>query len=203
MKSLPNRSAATDHRRPARRDAAETASLLRAHGRLGDRRRGRAAGCADQGGGVVRVRRPDRQSRRLAVPDRAQHRAGFSAPPQPAGSAAIGRGGGHDRRPSRYRLEPPDRQRQPSHLHAASGRPALQRDPDGRARLLAAGGLRGDGFQPAGGEGGAAPRPQRSFANSPTSRTTCRSRNCRMPIASASPPMSRISTRGISTPSAP
>src|SRR3954449_3049501 len=28
------------------------------------------------------------------------------------------------------------------------GRPALQRDPDGRARLLAKGSLRGDGFQP-------------------------------------------------------
>ena len=32
----------------------------------------------------------DRQSRRLAVPDRAQHRAGFPASPQPAGGAAIG-----------------------------------------------------------------------------------------------------------------
>ena len=37
----------------------------------------------------------------LAVPDRAQHRAGFSAPPQPAGSAPLGRGGGHDCRSGR------------------------------------------------------------------------------------------------------
>ena len=51
------------HRPPAGRDAAKTASLLRAHGRLGDRRRGRAAGCADQGGGGVRLRR-----RRSAIP---------------------------------------------------------------------------------------------------------------------------------------
>ena len=35
-----------------------------------------------------------------------------------------------------------------------------QRDPDGCARLLAAGNLRGDGFQPARGEGGAASRPR-------------------------------------------
>ena len=37
-----------------------------------------------------------RQSRRLAVPDRAQHRAGFPAPAQPPGGAPIGSGGGHD-----------------------------------------------------------------------------------------------------------
>ena len=37
----------------------------------------------------------------LAVPHRAQHRAGFFAPPQPAASAAIRRGGGHDCRPGR------------------------------------------------------------------------------------------------------
>jgi DNA-directed RNA polymerase specialized sigma24 family protein len=36
-----------------------------------------------------------------------------------------------------------------AHLHAPAGGAALQRDPDGRARLLAAGSLRGDGFQPA------------------------------------------------------
>ena len=39
----------------------------------------------------------------------------------------------------------------PAHLHAAAGGAALQRDPDGCARLLAAGSLRGHGFQPAGG----------------------------------------------------
>ena len=94
---------AADIEQPARRDAAKTASLLRAHGRLGDRRRGRAAGCADQGGGGVCRCRADRQSRRLAVPDRAQHRAGFPAPAQPAGSAAVGRGGGHDCRSARCR----------------------------------------------------------------------------------------------------
>ena len=43
---------------------------------------------------------PDRQSRGLAVSDRAQYRAGFPAPPQPAGGAAIGGGGGHDCRPA-------------------------------------------------------------------------------------------------------
>ena len=35
-------------------------------------------------------RRQHRQSRRLAVPDRAQHRAGFPAPAQPPGGAAVG-----------------------------------------------------------------------------------------------------------------
>ena len=153
------------YRRPAGRDAAEAASLLRAHGRLGDRRRGRAAGCADQGGGVVRVGRPDRQSGRLAVSDRAQHRAGFSAPPQPAASDPVRRGGGHDCRPGRHRRQPPVGRRQSSHLHAASGRPALQRDPDGCARLLAKRSLRGDGFQPARGESSAASRTQSASRN--------------------------------------
>ena len=149
------------------------------------------------------VRRPDSQSRGLAVSDRAQHRAGFPAPPQPAGSAPIGRGGGHDRRSARCRLEPPDREREPAHLHAASGGAALQRDPDGRARLLLAGGLRGHGFEPAGGEGGATSRPHATARTRRTSRTMRRRRNCRMPIARGFPPMSRISTRGISTRSAP
>ena len=36
---------------------------------------------------------------------------------------------------------------------------AIERDPDGRARLLLAGGLRSHGCQPAGGEGRAQPRP--------------------------------------------
>ncbi len=76
--------------RPSGCDAAEAASLLRAHDRLGDRRRGRAAGCADQGGGIVCLRRSDRQSRGLAVPDRAQHRAGFPAPPHRQAGAALG-----------------------------------------------------------------------------------------------------------------
>ena len=102
----------------------------------------------------------DRQPAGLAVPDRAQHRAGFPAPPQPAGSAALGRGGGHDCRSGRRRHQPRDRRRQPAHLHAASGRAALQRDPDGRARLLAAGNLRGDGLQPARGEGRPSSRPR-------------------------------------------
>ncbi len=190
-------------RRPARPDAAEAASLLRAHDRLGDRRRGRAAGCADQGGGIVRHRRPDRQSRRLAVPDRAQHRAGFPAPSPPAGSAAIGRGDGHDRRPDGCRRQPPDRGRKPSHLHAAAGRPALQRDPDGCARLLAAAKSARSWISAC-----RRSRPRciagaRGCANWPTSRTICRWQNCRTPTATGLAPMSRISTRAISTRSAP
>ena len=39
--------------------------------------------------------------RGMAVPDRAQHRAGFSAPAQPPASIPVGRGGGHDCRPGR------------------------------------------------------------------------------------------------------
>ena len=42
-----------------------------------------------------------------------------------------------------------------------------------------------------------------SFVNWPMSRMICRARNCRKPIAIVSAPMSRISTRGISTRSAP
>ena len=203
MRSPRHPSAAYRHRAPAGRDAAKAASLLRAHGRLGHRRRGRAAGRVDQGGRGASRRRRDRQSRRLAVPHRAQHRAGFPAPPQPAGSASIGRGAGHDCRPGRCRREPPDRGCEPAHLHAAAGRAALQRDPDGRARLLAAGGLRGDGFQPAGGEGGAASRARaaartrrraRRYAAAGTigSRSRAPRRLCR-----------RISTPAISMPSAP
>ena len=67
-------------------------------------------------------------------------------------------GGGHDRGPARCRGEPPDRRHLLAHLHAAAGGAALQRDPDGRARLLAQGDLRGDGVQPAGGQGRAASR---------------------------------------------
>ena len=44
----------------------------------------------DQGGGGAGGRRRNRQSRRLAVPDRAQHRAGFPAPAQPPGGAPLG-----------------------------------------------------------------------------------------------------------------
>ena len=47
----------------------------------------------------------DPQSRGLAVSDRAQHGAGFPAPPRPAGGAPIGGGGGHDRRPSLTRWQ--------------------------------------------------------------------------------------------------
>ena len=101
------------------------------------------------------------------------------------------------------RDQPPDRGRQPSHLHAAAGRPAFQRDPGGRARLLAERSLRRPGFQPAGGQGGAASRTYPAARTGRASRTICRWQNCRTPIASASAPMSRISTPAISTRSAP
>ena len=42
---------------------------------------------------------------------------------------------------------------------------ALQRDPDGRARLLAQGNLRGHGLQPAGGQGRAASRARAVAGN--------------------------------------
>ena len=46
-----------------------------------------------------------------------------------------------------------------------SGGAALKRDPDGRARLLAQGDLRGDGVQPAGGQGRAASRTRAVAGN--------------------------------------
>ena len=56
-----------------------------------------------------------------------------------------------------------------------AGRAALQRDPDGCARLLAAGSLRGDGFQPARGQGGAASRARATARTWLRRRTICRS----------------------------
>src|SRR5258707_896478 len=93
--------------------AEKTAELIA--GGFADGGGGCATRCDVKGGGVVSIRRPGPQCGRRVVPDRAQHGAGFSAPPQPAGSAEIGRGGGHDCRPCRYRVEPPDRKRKSSH----------------------------------------------------------------------------------------
>ena len=45
---------------------------------------------------AYRLRRADPKARGMAVSDRAQYGAGFPAPPQPAGGAPIGGGGGHD-----------------------------------------------------------------------------------------------------------
>jgi RNA polymerase sigma-70 factor (ECF subfamily) len=91
---------------------------------------------------------------------------------------------------------------QPSHLHAAAGGAALQRDPDGRARLLAARSLRGHGFQPAAAKAALhRGRTQlREMADEPDDAPQPK---CRMPIARGLAPMSPISTRAISTPSAP
>ena len=66
-----------------------------------------------------------------------------------------------------------------------------------------AGSLRDHGSEPARGQGRAASRARRGCAKSPTSRTMRRSRNLSDADRTGSAPMSPISTRGISTPSAP
>ena len=65
------------------------APLLRAHGRLGDRRRGRGPGGPGQGGRGVPGRRHDRAAGELAVPHRPQCGPRRAAPSQAAGGASA------------------------------------------------------------------------------------------------------------------
>src|SRR3978361_2216873 len=53
MRPLARAAGGSEPRSAAHRTAPKAASLLRAHGRLGDRRRGRGAGRAGQGGAVI------------------------------------------------------------------------------------------------------------------------------------------------------
>ena len=82
-------------------------------------------------------RRSDRQSGGMAVPHRPQRGAGLSASPGPAECRTLRRGSGHDRRPD-------ERHRATGIAAASLGtfmrlsvRAAVQRHPDGCARLFA------------------------------------------------------------------
>ena len=149
------------------------------------------------------VRRPDRQSGRLAVPDRAQYRAGFPAPPPPAGTLRSAE-------EMDMIADPIDavisRQIAGASLRTFMRLPVAQRSSVILMDVLGCSlqrSLRGDGFQPAGGEGGAASRPHPAARTGRRAGRFAACRNCRRPTAIASAPMSRTSTPAISTPSAP